>query len=153
MNDFKNPWEITDEMLANPWEVGGGRSVLDREDKPAYGKFIISKSVNVGLWGYIWQAVQKVSYFNQVKKVLNNTTEYDIYIVRRPCEYDGINYLTKEGNYLSKSGSVGLPLGETSVCKNKLNFTNVSEGYDTNKQENKPQRRDELQRHMPILYF
>ncbi|MEY4905359.1 MAG: hypothetical protein RLZZ292_3174 [Bacteroidota bacterium] len=32
MNDFKNPWEITPEMLKNPWEVGGGRSVLDKEE-------------------------------------------------------------------------------------------------------------------------
>ena len=32
MDDFKNPWEITDKMLKNPWEVGGGNSVLDREE-------------------------------------------------------------------------------------------------------------------------
>ena len=32
MNDFKNPWEA--EKFVNPWEVGGGLSVLDRDKQP-----------------------------------------------------------------------------------------------------------------------
>jgi hypothetical protein len=151
MNDFKNPWEITDEMLANPWEMGGGRSVLDDDKKPLIGKFIISKSVQVGLWVYIWEAVQKVSYFKKVQKALSRNTDYDIYIVRRPCEYNGISYLTKEGNYLSKSGKVGLPLGVTSV-NNKLNFKNKSEGYNSNKKEGQIQKSNELSKHIHKFY-
>jgi hypothetical protein len=62
MNDFKNPWEITDEMLANPWEVGGGRSVLDREQPPKCDYRLVIKLVllsNCGVKGIIPQAIQK----------------------------------------------------------------------------------------------
>jgi hypothetical protein len=29
MNNFKNPWEFTDEQLSNPWELGKGRNIID----------------------------------------------------------------------------------------------------------------------------
>ena len=46
-NNFKNPWEITPKQLANPWEVGNGRSVLDRQNNPASQKD--NKIVNLQL--------------------------------------------------------------------------------------------------------
>jgi Effector protein len=76
MNDFKNPWEITDEMLANPWEMGGGRSVLDRdqpkpEKKSIIGFFKIS-SKNTIFIDKIFSEIQKLT--NKKLALLTNGT-------------------------------------------------------------------------------
>ena len=80
MNDFKNQWEA--EEFVNPWEVGGGLSVLDREEQPIPtnnglifskdGKLIGSQgapnTISVYLFGQTFDVVLEIGCSDSVQK-------------------------------------------------------------------------------------